>query len=200
MPAKCPADGMKFPQREEDLLYKDATCLCCSLTLWVSLLSGHVQLLRLFWMLLFESFSTLFCLALFFLALRKAPFPFGCFLLGLLFFIHPLRDTPVVPPCATAAERAALPILPVCAVLSCVQIMQVYRIFNTRKDIDDYDCTRGLYEHRKRVCTESWPTVGENSHATPAYWTTSVVSSAPGFRFDALPLPKLRFPCDLFLA
>ena len=47
------------------------------------------------------------------------------------------------------------PLLPVCAVLSCVQIMQVFRIFKTRKDIDDYDCTRGLYEHRKRVCTES---------------------------------------------
>ena len=37
-----------------DLLYKDATCLCYSLTLRVSLLTGHVQLLRLFGMLLFD--------------------------------------------------------------------------------------------------------------------------------------------------
>ena len=98
----------------------------------------------------------------YFLTLHKAPFPFGCFLLG-LFVLH---SSMVGHPMLQLPKEQRYPLLPVYAVLSWVQIMQVFRIFKTRKDIDDYDCTRGLYEHRKRVCTESWPTVGENSHAT----------------------------------
>ena len=32
---------------------------------------------------------------------------------------------------------------------------QCLGIFNARTDVDACDCTRGLYGHRKRVCTES---------------------------------------------
>ena len=50
------------------------------------------------------------------------------------------------------------PFLSVCAVLSCVQTMVwllVFGFFNVHTDVDACDCTRGLYGHRKRVCTGS---------------------------------------------
>ena len=50
------------------------------------------------------------------------------------------------------------PLLSVCAVFPCVQTMvwlPVFGIVNVRTDVDTYDCTRGLYGHRKRVCSES---------------------------------------------
>ena len=31
-----------------------------------------------------------------------------------------------------------------------------YEIFNVHTDVNACDCTRGMYGHRKRVCTESW--------------------------------------------
>ena len=34
--------------------------------------------------------------------------------------------------------------------------LPVFGIFNVRTAIDACDCTRGLYGHRKRVCTGSW--------------------------------------------
>ena len=48
------------------------------------------------------------------------------------------------------------PLLPVCAVFSCLQTMPVFGIFNPRTGVDACDCTRELYGHRERVCTESW--------------------------------------------
>ena len=52
-------------------------------------------------------------------------------------------------------QEQRCPLLPaVCAVLPCVQIMvlPVSEIVNVCTDVDAYDCTRGLYEDRKRVC------------------------------------------------
>ena len=34
--------------------------------------------------------------------------------------------------------------------------LPMFGIFNVRADADACDCTRGLYGHRERVCTESW--------------------------------------------
>ena len=34
--------------------------------------------------------------------------------------------------------------------------LPVFGIFNVRFDVDACDFTRGLYGHRKRVCTGSW--------------------------------------------
>ena len=34
--------------------------------------------------------------------------------------------------------------------------LPMFGIFNVRTDADACDCTRGLYGHRERVCTESW--------------------------------------------
>ena len=45
-----------------------------------------------------------------------------------------------------------------CAVFSSVQTMvwlSVFGIVNVRTDVDAFDCTGGLHEHRKRVYTES---------------------------------------------
>ena len=55
-------------------------------------------------------------------------------------------------------QEQRYPFLSVCAVFSCVQTMvwlPVFGIFNVRTDVDACDCIRGLYGHRKRVCTES---------------------------------------------
>ena len=41
-----------------------------------------------------------------------------------------------------------------------------YRIFNVRTGINACVCTRGVYGHRKKVCTESW-TLKEKSLAAP---------------------------------
>ena len=51
------------------------------------------------------------------------------------------------------------PFLSVCVAFPCVQTMvwlSVFGIFNVRTDVDVCDWTRGLYGHRKRVCTGSW--------------------------------------------
>ena len=62
-------------------------------------------------------------------------------------------------------QRAALPITTSeCSVLVCpkngkaasVLFLFLFLFFFTlRIDVDAYDCTRGLFEHRKRVCTRS---------------------------------------------
>ena len=31
-----------------------------------------------------------------------------------------------------------------------------YRIFNVHTDVNAHNCTQEVYEHHKRVCTESW--------------------------------------------
>ena len=50
--------------------------------------------------------------------------------------------------------------LSVCAVFSRVQTMvwrlPMFGIFTVRTDVDVWDCVRGLYRHRRRVCTGSW--------------------------------------------
>ena len=60
---------------------------------------------------------------------------------------------------AQQLQEQRYPFLSVCAVFPCVQTMiwlPVFGFFNVRTDGDACDCTRGLYGHRKRVCTESW--------------------------------------------
>ena len=54
-------------------------------------------------------------------------------------------------------QEQRYPFLSVCAVFLCVQTMAwlpAFGIFNVRTDVDACDCTRVLYGHRKRVCTE----------------------------------------------
>ena len=55
-------------------------------------------------------------------------------------------------------EELCYPFLSACAVFSCVQTMvwlSELGIFNVRTDADAWDCTRGLYGRRKRVCARS---------------------------------------------
>ena len=128
-----------------------------------------------------------------------------CFLLLLLFvclFVILVLHYPSLeiraptPGKSTAGARAALyPFLSGYAIFSCVQTMlwlPVFGIFNTRTDVDACDCTRRLYGHRKRVCTESrlWEktkscrTVESNQlqycgwHFGPTF--SQLVCSAPG--------------------
>ena len=57
-------------------------------------------------------------------------------------------------------QEQRYPFLSVCAVFPCVRTvvwLPVFGIFNVHTDVDACDCTRGLYGHRERVCTESWP-------------------------------------------
>ena len=65
----------------------------------------------------------------------------------------------------TAAARAALPIpISVCSVFVCQDNgiwLPGFGIFNVWTVVDACGCTRGLYGHRKRVCTWSW--LGEKS-------------------------------------
>ena len=63
---------------------------------------------------------------------------------------------------ATAVAWVALPIpdTTVRLVFLCVQTkvwVPVFRIFNTHTDVHACKCTRGLYGHCTRACTESWP-------------------------------------------
>ena len=53
-------------------------------------------------------------------------------------------------PCATHS----CPVLPIPAL--CYPFLPVLGIFNVYTVVEACDCTRGLYEHLKRVCTESW--------------------------------------------
>ena len=62
-------------------------------------------------------------------------------------------------------QKQSHPFLSVCAVFSCFKKKEkekrmvwlpVFGIFNVSTNVDACDCTRGLYGHRKRVCTESW--------------------------------------------
>ena len=71
------------------------------------------------------------------------------------------------------------PFLAVCVAFSCVQKMVWLPVFGilTCTDVDAYNCTRGLYGHRKRVCIGSC--LGEKSRATPG--TRTRVSIALGF-------------------
>ena len=59
---------------------------------------------------------------------------------------------------AQQPQEQRYPFLSVCAVFSFVQTvvwLQMFRNFNMHTDVDACDCTRGLYGHRKRVCTGS---------------------------------------------
>ena len=50
------------------------------------------------------------------------------------------------------------PLMPVCAAFLCVQTavgVPMFGISNMHADVDACDCIQGLYEHCKRVCTES---------------------------------------------
>ena len=64
---------------------------------------------------------------------------------------------------AQQPQEQRYPFLSVCVVFSCVQtivwlpLVPVFGIFNVHTDVDACDCTRGLYGHRKKVCTGSWP-------------------------------------------
>ena len=56
-------------------------------------------------------------------------------------------------------QEQRYPFLTVHAIFSCVEAMvclPMLGIFNVRTDVFACDCTRGLYRHLKRVCTESW--------------------------------------------
>ena len=60
---------------------------------------------------------------------------------------------------ATAAARAVLPIPTSKCIFLCVQTvvcLPVFGILNMHSDVDACNCTQGLYEHCKRVCTDSW--------------------------------------------
>ena len=59
---------------------------------------------------------------------------------------------------ATAAARAALPILNSACVLACVQTkvgLPMPGFFNVRTDVNACSGTLGLHGYSKRVCTES---------------------------------------------
>ena len=79
--------------------------------------------------------------------------------LGKVLLLWPLQETGVaLPRYSTAATRAVLPIpVSVCSNCLCLNSGMAARvwIFNVRTDVDACDCTRGLYGHRKRVCTGS---------------------------------------------
>ena len=70
--------------------------------------------------------------------------------------------------------------IPVSAVFPCVQTLlqlPVFGIFNVRTDVDAYNCTPGLYGHRKNL---HWKLIlGEKSLA--AAGTRTRVSVTPGF-------------------
>ena len=54
-------------------------------------------------------------------------------------------------------QEQRYPFLSVCVVFWCVQTvvwLPVFGTFNVRTEVVANDCTRGLYGHRKRVCTE----------------------------------------------
>ena len=60
---------------------------------------------------------------------------------------------------AEQLQEQRYPFLSVCAVFSCVQTMAwlpVFGSFNVHTHVEACNCTRGLYWHRKRVCTGSW--------------------------------------------
>ena len=69
--------------------------------------------------------------------------------------------------------------LTVCAVFSCVQTkvwLPMLGIFNVHTDVNVFDCTQGLYRHRKKVL--HWKlTLGDKSLAAPG--SRSYVSGVP---------------------
>ena len=79
-----------------------------------------------------------------------------------IYFTYPMREIHV--PLTLPGERLQRPqqeqqhpFPTVCAVFLCVQTkvwLPMLGIFNVRADVKACDCTRGLYGHRKRVCTE----------------------------------------------
>ena len=56
--------------------------------------------------------------------------------------------------------------------------LPAFGIFNVSTDVDACDCTRGLYGHRKRVCTGSSGRKEDKNPNTPG--TRTRVSIAPG--------------------
>ena len=53
----------------------------------------------------------------------------------------------------------------------------MFRIFNVHTDVDACNCMQGLYEHCKRVCTESWQE--EKSLVSPGTWTHISIALVP---------------------
>ena len=72
-----------------------------------------------------------------------------------LHFINPLREILVAQP-----QEQRYPVLTVGAVFSYFQTKVVLPMLGTvmysQMSVNTGECTRGLYGHRKRVCTESW--------------------------------------------
>ena len=77
------------------------------------------------------------------------------------FFSTSLSPVSSYPGKAQQPQEQRYPFLSVCAVFSCVQtivwlpLVPVFGIFNVHTDVDACHCTRGLYGHRKKVCTGS---------------------------------------------
>ena len=72
--------------------------------------------------------------------------------------------------------------------------MPVLGIFNQRTDIHAFDCTQGLYELCKRVCTKGW--LWEECPLLHAPGTRIRLRMAPGFRVqhsDNWVIPHFRF-------
>ena len=91
---------------------------------------------------------------------------------------------------AQQPQEQRYPFLPVCAVFSRVQTM-VYGCqclaFNVRTDVDAYDCTQGMYEHRESSL--HWQlTLGEKDYAAPG--TPTLVGIV--FQWDAVPTELSR--------
>ena len=53
----------------------------------------------------------------------------------------------------------------------------MFRIFSVHADVDACNCMQGLYEHCKRVCTESW--LEEKSLVSPGTWTYISIALVP---------------------
>ena len=83
----------------------------------------------------------------------------------LLFFslrnplIQCMQSVPPYQGTVSAVARAMLPIPTDVCSISCIQTviwLQLFRILDVHEEVDECDCTQGLYEHCIRVCTESW--------------------------------------------
>ena len=77
---------------------------------------------------------------------------------GLTWVRHSSRTSSATHSYQCVQQEQRYPFLPACAVFSCVHTMvwlPVFGIINVRTDVDACGCTRGLYGHGKRVCTES---------------------------------------------
>ena len=92
-----------------------------------------------------------------------------------------------------------------CGVFPCVQTvvwLPVLGLFNMCQDVDAWDCTRGLYEHCKGDCSESWQ---KNPFPHQGFEPASVLCltfrPAAGLSSELSPLAFCLQPCTevLFL-